>query len=102
MWEKATEALRGALEKKGLKYEVAPEGGAFYGPKIDLRIKDALGRAWQCSTIQCDFALPEKFELEYTSAAGDRKRPVMLHRAILGSVERFLGTLVEHYAGAFP
>jgi threonyl-tRNA synthetase len=102
IWAKATEALRGALEKKGLKYAVAPEGGAFYGPKIDLRIKDALGRAWQCSTIQCDFALPEKFELEYASSEGDKKRPVMLHRAILGSVERFLGTLVEHYAGAFP
>ncbi len=102
IWAKATEALRGALEKKGLKYTVAPEGGAFYGPKIDLRIKDALGRAWQCSTIQCDFALPEKFELEYASTEGDKKRPVMLHRAILGSVERFLGTLVEHYAGAFP
>jgi threonyl-tRNA synthetase len=102
IWAKATEALRGALEKKGLKYGVAPEGGAFYGPKIDLRIKDALGRAWQCSTIQCDFALPEKFELEYASTEGDKKRPVMLHRAILGSVERFLGTLVEHYAGAFP
>jgi len=102
IWAKATEALRGALEKKGLKYAVAPEGGAFYGPKIDLRIKDALGRAWQCSTIQCDFALPEKFELEYASTEGDKKRPVMLHRAILGSVERFLGTLVEHYAGAFP
>lgn len=102
MWEKATDALRGALEKKGLKYEVAPGGGAFYGPKIDLRIKDALGRAWQCSTIQCDFALPEKFELEYVSTSGEKMRPVMLHRAILGSVERFLGTLVEHYAGAFP
>lgn len=102
IWHKATEALRGALEKKGLKYEVAPGGGAFYGPKIDLRIKDALGRAWQCSTIQCDFALPEKFELEYVSSGGEKKRPVMLHRAILGSVERFLGTLVEHYAGAFP
>lgn len=102
IWAKATEALRGALEKKGLKYEVAPEGGAFYGPKIDLRIKDALGRAWQCSTIQCDFALPEKFELEYVASGGEKKRPVMLHRAILGSVERFLGTLVEHYAGAFP
>ncbi len=102
IWAKATAALKGALEKKGLKYEVAPEGGAFYGPKIDLRIKDALGRAWQCSTIQCDFALPEKFELEYVSSGGEKKRPVMLHRAILGSVERFLGTLVEHYAGAFP
>jgi threonyl-tRNA synthetase len=102
IWEKATDALRGALEKKGLKYEVAPGGGAFYGPKIDLRIKDALGRAWQCSTIQCDFALPEKFELEYVATGGEKKRPVMLHRAILGSVERFLGTLVEHYAGAFP
>lgn len=102
IWEKATDALRGALEKKKLKYSVQPEGGAFYGPKIDVRIKDALGRAWQCSTIQCDFALPEKFKLEYVSSGGALERPIVLHRAILGSVERFMGTLIEHYAGAFP
>ena len=102
IWEKATSALRNALEKKGLAYEVGHEGGAFYGPKIDVRIKDALGRSWQCSTIQCDFALPEKFELEYISSAGKKERPVMLHRAILGSVERFMGCLIEHYSGALP
>jgi len=102
IWEKATDALRQALENKGLKYEVAHEGGAFYGPKIDVRIQDALGRAWQCSTIQCDFALPEKFEIEYVSSAGKKERPVMLHRAILGSVERFMGCLIEHYSGALP
>ncbi|MDP3920535.1 MAG: threonine--tRNA ligase [Candidatus Omnitrophota bacterium] len=102
MWEKATAALRGALEKKQLKYGVEPEGGAFYGPKIDVRIKDALGRSWQCSTIQCDFALPEKFKLEYVSPEGAAEIPIVLHRAILGSVERFMGTIVEHFAGAFP
>lgn len=102
IWEMATAALKGAMDKKGLKYGVDPQGGAFYGPKIDLKIKDALGRTWQCSTIQCDFALPEKFQLEYVSAAGTKERPVMLHRAILGSVERFMGTLIEHYAGAMP
>lgn len=102
IWELATAALKGAMDKKGLKYGIDPQGGAFYGPKIDLKIKDALGRTWQCSTIQCDFALPEKFRLEYVSATGSRERPVMLHRAILGSVERFMGTLIEHYAGAMP
>ncbi|MFT5207945.1 MAG: threonyl-tRNA synthetase [Candidatus Omnitrophota bacterium] len=102
MWEKATDALKSAMDGMGLEYDVDVGGGAFYGPKIDLQIKDALGRAWQCSTIQCDFALPEKFELEYVSAEGKRERPVMLHRAILGSVERFMGTLIEHYSGAFP
>lgn len=101
-WERATSALEGALIDKKLKFTVAPEGGAFYGPKIDLRIKDALGRSWQCSTIQCDFALPERFELEYVSAEGRKERPVMIHRAILGSVERFMGTLIEHYAGVLP
>jgi len=102
VWEKATQALKGALEKQNLTYDVQEEGGAFYGPKIDLSIKDALGRSWQCSTIQCDFSLPEKFQLEYVSASGNKERPVMLHRAILGSVERFMGTLIEHYAGAMP
>jgi len=102
MWEKATTALRGALEAKKLEFGIEPEGGAFYGPKIDVQIKDALGRSWQCSTIQCDFALPEKFDLEYVAQDGSRQRPVMVHRAILGSVERFMGTLIEHYAGALP
>lgn len=102
IWERATQALRNALEKKKLDYGVEPEGGAFYGPKIDVQIKDAIGRAWQCSTIQCDFALPERFELEYISQEGKPERPIVLHRAILGSVERFMGALIEHYAGAFP
>ncbi len=101
-WERATSALKGALDSKGISYNVHEGEGAFYGPKIDVRIKDALGRAWQCSTIQCDFALPERFELEYTGADGQKHRPAMLHRAILGSVERFMGTLLEHYSGALP
>lgn len=102
IWERATNALRGAMDKKKLVYGIEPEGGAFYGPKIDVQIKDAIGRAWQCSTIQCDFALPEKFELDYIAPDGKHERPIVLHRAILGSVERFMGTLIEHYAGAFP
>ena len=101
-WDRATSALEGALKKKNIDYKICEGEGAFYGPKIDIKIKDALGRSWQCSTIQCDFALPEKFELEYTGADGSKHRPVMLHRAILGSVERFMGTLLEHYAGALP
>ena len=101
-WRRATEALEGALRSKDISYKVCAGEGAFYGPKIDIKIKDALGRAWQCSTIQCDFALPERFDLEYTGPDGSKRRPVMLHRAILGSVERFLGTLLEHYAGALP
>ena len=101
-WKKATSALEGALKSKKIDYEVCEGEGAFYGPKIDIKIKDALGRSWQCSTIQCDFALPERFELEYTGADGQKHRPVMLHRAILGSVERFMGTLLEHYSGALP
>lgn len=101
-WARAITALKGALDRKKVEYEICEGEGAFYGPKIDIKIKDALGRAWQCSTIQCDFALPERFELEYTAADGLKKRPVMIHRAILGSVERFMGTLLEHYAGALP
>lgn len=101
-WARAEKALKGALDTKKIDYEICEGEGAFYGPKIDVRIKDALGRAWQCSTIQCDFALPERFDLEYTGADGQKHRPVMIHRAILGSVERFMGTLLEHYAGAFP
>ncbi len=101
-WKLATAALKDALEKKNIDYKVCEGEGAFYGPKIDIKIKDALGRSWQCSTIQCDFNLPERFELEYTGSDGGKHRPVMLHRAILGSVERFMGTLLEHYAGALP
>ncbi len=101
-WERATAALTNALETLGLAYAVNPGDGAFYGPKIDIKLKDALDRRWQCSTIQCDFTLPERFDLYYTGQDGNRHRPVMLHRVILGALERFLGILVEHYAGAFP
>ncbi len=101
-WELATGALKGALEKKGIRYEVDPGEGVFYGPKIDMKIKDVLGRSWQCSTIQIDFNLPERFDLEYVADDGSRQRPIMIHRALLGSLERFFGVLIEHYAGAFP
>ena len=101
-WEKATDALRAALESVGLGYEVDEGGGAFYGPKIDVKIKDSLGRTWQCSTIQCDFNLPERFDMTYVDPDGNKARPVMVHRALLGSLERFFGILVEHHGGAFP
>ncbi|MBU4343515.1 MAG: threonine--tRNA ligase [Candidatus Omnitrophica bacterium] len=102
IWDKATDALKGALSSKGMEYEINEGEGAFYGPKIDIMVKDALARSWQCATVQCDFALPERFGLTYTSKDGKKERPVILHRVILGSVERFIGTLIEHYAGAFP
>lgn len=101
-WDKATAALRDALETKGIKFDVDEGGGAFYGPKIDIKLKDAIGRLWQCGTIQCDFNLPERFEMNYIDETGSQVRPIMLHRAILGSLERFIGTLIEHYAGHFP
>ena len=101
-WENATQYLREALESEGIPYKVDEGGAAFYGPKIDVKVKDAIGRTWQLSTIQYDFNLPERFELEYVGADSARHRPVMLHRALFGSVERFFGVLVEHYAGAFP
>ena len=101
-WERATQALLHALKTKGLSYEVNEGEGAFYGPKIDVKLKDALGRKWQCATIQVDFAMPERFELTYVGSDGERHRPVMLHRVILGAMERFIGVLIEHYAGAFP
>lgn len=101
-WEKATDALRKALESVGLGYEIDEGGGAFYGPKIDVKIKDSLGRTWQCSTIQADFNLPERFDMTYIAADGTRQRPVMVHRALLGSLERFFGILVENHGGAFP
>jgi len=101
-WDKATAALKDALETKGLKYDINEGDGAFYGPKIDIKLKDAIGRQWQCGTIQCDFFLPERFELNYVDERGEQAQPVMLHRAILGSLERFIGTLIEHYAGNFP
>lgn len=101
-WTIATEGLRGALNRTGRPYKVNEGDGAFYGPKIDFHIKDAIGRTWQCGTIQLDMALPEKFELEYTAQDGSRKRPVMIHRALFGSLERFFGILIEHFAGKFP
>ncbi|MBU1918914.1 threonine--tRNA ligase [bacterium] len=100
-WKKAEEALKRALENEGVAYEVDEGGGAFYGPKIDIKIEDAIGRKWQCSTIQFDFNLPERFDLTYVGADGSKHRPYMVHRALLGSLERFFGILVEHYAGHF-
>jgi threonyl-tRNA synthetase len=102
IWDQAEQALREALEEYGLKYEVNEGDGAFYGPKIDFKLKDAIGRTWQCSTVQLDFNLPERFDLKYTDKDGQAKRPIMIHRAIFGSLERFAGTLIEHYTGAFP
>ncbi|HEY7410043.1 MAG TPA: threonine--tRNA ligase [Vicinamibacteria bacterium] len=101
-WEVATAALRAALEQRGLPYQVDPGEGVFYGPKIDIKIKDSLDRAWQCSTIQVDFHNPQRFALEYIGEDGKAHQPVMVHRALLGSLERFFGVLIEHYAGAFP
>ncbi len=101
-WEKATEALSQALQKRALPFKMDEGGGAFYGPKIDIKIKDVLGRAHQCTTLQFDFNLPERFDLHYVAADGSFQRPIMIHRALLGSLERFFGLLIEHYAGAFP
>ncbi len=101
-WEMATASLKQALVDEAIPFVINEGDGAFYGPKIDVKLKDAIGRTWQCATVQCDFALPERFELEYVGADGARHRPVMLHRVILGSIDRFLGVLIEHYAGAFP
>ncbi len=102
MAERATEALRNALDKSGLEYGLAEGEGAFYGPKVDFHFRDAIGRLWQLTTVQCDFALPERFQMEYVGEDNQRHRPVMIHRAILGTLERFSGVLIEHYAGAFP
>ncbi len=101
-WDAATESLRNAIEAEGLEYQVDEGGGAFYGPKIDLKIKDALGRQWQLSTIQFDFNLPERFKMTFVDTDGVEKQPFVIHRALLGSIERFFGVLLEHYAGAFP
>ncbi len=102
VWDRATVALEAALKAKGLPYDVDEGGGAFYGPKIDIKVKDSLGRAWQCSTIQVDFNLPERFDISYRGTDGREHRPIMVHRALMGSLERFFGILIEHYAGAFP
>ena len=101
-WEIATEALRSALDELGLEYVVNEGDGAFYGPKIDFHLEDSIGRTWQCGTIQLDFQLPLRFELEYTGADGEKHRPIMIHRVAFGSIERFIGILIEHFAGAFP
>ena len=102
MWERATVALENVLAEKGIDFKLNPGDGAFYGPKIDFHLRDSLKRRWQCGTIQVDFSMPERFDLEYTAGDGSKKRPVMLHRVVLGALERFLGILIEHYAGAFP
>ena len=101
-WHRATEALKLALKNKGMNFEIDPGEGVFYGPKIDIKIKDVLGRSWQCSTIQVDFNLPERFGISYTGEDGGDHQPIMIHRALMGSLERFFGVLIEHYAGAFP
>ncbi|NIA05820.1 MAG: threonine--tRNA ligase [Proteobacteria bacterium] len=101
-WQLSTDALKRALEKKGLGYEIDPGEGVFYGPKIDIKIKDQLGRSWQCSTIQVDFNLPERFDMKFTGEDGAGHQPIMIHRALMGSLERFIGVLIEQYAGAFP
>ncbi len=101
-WEQATEALLSALKDSGRPYEINAGDGAFYGPKIDIKLRDCLDRRWQCATIQCDFTLPERFDLTYVASDGERKRPIMVHRVILGSIERFIGVLIEHFAGSFP
>jgi len=101
-WQKSTDALKQALEKRGLEYQLDPGEGVFYGPKIDIKIKDVLGRSWQCSTIQVDFNLPERFEVSYIGEDGKEHQPIMIHRALMGSLERFIGVLIENYAGAFP
>ncbi len=101
-WERATEALKLAMEKKGLDFEIDPGEGVFYGPKIDIKIKDQIGRSWQCSTIQVDFNLPERFQMTYVGKDNAEHQPIMIHRALMGSLERFIGVLIEHYAGVFP
>ncbi|MDX1777747.1 MAG: threonine--tRNA ligase, partial [Thermodesulfobacteriota bacterium] len=101
-WDRATTALKKVLDANNYPYQINEGEGAFYGPKIDVTLKDVLDRKWQCATIQCDFSLPERFDLNYIGNDGEKHRPVMLHRVILGSLERFMGVLIEHYAGAFP
>jgi len=101
-WDRAEAALQGALDRQGLEYEVNAGDGAFYGPKIDLHMRDSLGRSWQLGTVQLDYSMPERFDLGYTGADNADHRPVMIHRALLGSFERFIGILIEHYAGEFP
>ena len=101
-WELATNALKEALEAKGMEFKINEGDGAFYGPKIDFHLEDSIGRTWQCGTIQLDFQMPERFDLTYIGSDGEKHRPVMIHRVVFGSIERFIGILTEHYAGAFP
>ena len=101
-WELATNGLRKALEHRGLNYVINEGDGAFYGPKIDFHLRDSIGRTWQCGTIQYDMQMPEKFDLTYVGEDGEKHRPIMLHRVVYGSIERFIGILIENYAGAFP
>ncbi|MEG1944945.1 MAG: threonine--tRNA ligase, partial [Oscillospiraceae bacterium] len=101
-WDKAENALKSALDKNGMPYEINEGDGAFYGPKIDFHLKDCLGRTWQCGTIQLDFQMPERFDVTYVGADGEKHRPVMIHRVVFGSIERFIGILTEQFAGAFP
>ncbi|NCN22263.1 threonine--tRNA ligase, partial [Candidatus Falkowbacteria bacterium] len=101
-WDKAEADLKAALEKAGLEYKINEGDGAFYGPKIDVKVKDAIGRQWQLATIQLDFQLPTRFELVYTDKDGEQKTPVVIHRALLGSIERFMGVIIEHFSGALP
>ena len=101
-WEIATAGLQNALDENGIEYTINEGDGAFYGPKIDFHLEDSIGRTWQCGTIQLDMQMPERFELEYTAADGTKKRPVMIHRVCFGSIERFIGILIEHFAGQFP
>ncbi len=102
MWERAEGVLARVLEKEGIDHQLNPGDGAFYGPKIDFHIRDVMGRTWQCGTIQVDFAMPERLDISYTGADNEEHRPVMIHRAMLGSIERFLGILIEHYGGNLP
>ncbi|HCX65535.1 MAG TPA: threonine--tRNA ligase, partial [Eubacteriaceae bacterium] len=102
VWDHATNALKEALEEKGVSYRINEGDGAFYGPKIDFHLEDCIGRTWQCGTIQLDFQMPERFDLNYIGSDGEKHRPVMIHRTVLGSIERFIGILIEQYAGAFP
>jgi threonyl-tRNA synthetase len=102
LWDKATNALREAMEEKGLEYIINEGDGAFYGPKLDFHLEDSIGRTWQCGTIQLDYMMPERFDLEYVGADGEKHRPVMIHRVLFGSIERFIGILTEHFAGKFP
>jgi threonyl-tRNA synthetase len=102
MWDRAEAALQGALDARGLAYEINAGDGAFYGPKIDLHMTDSIGRSWQLGTVQLDYSMPDRFDLAYVGADDDEHQPVMIHRALLGSFERFIGILIEHYAGEFP